>query len=63
MKIEVLNEFLLLATNLSFTETARSLYVSQSVLSSHIIGLEKELGVRLFVRDRHSVIPRNQSVA
>lgn len=55
MRIDVLYEFLLLASNLSFSETARSLYVSQSVLSSHISSLEKELGVRLFVRDSHSV--------
>lgn len=55
MRIEALHEFLLLTTNLSFTETARSFFVSQSVLSDHISSLEKELGARLFVRDRHSV--------
>lgn len=55
MRIDTLYEFLLLASSLSFTETAKSLYMSQSVLSSHISNLEKELGVRLFVRDSHSV--------
>ncbi|WP_165172702.1 LysR family transcriptional regulator [Adlercreutzia sp. ZJ242] len=55
MRIETLYEFLLLASNLSFTETARSLYMAQSALSSHISNLEKELGVRLLVRDSHSV--------
>ncbi len=55
MRVDALYEFLLLSSNLSFTETAKSFFVSQSVLSSHISGLEKELGVRLFVRDRHSV--------
>ena len=55
MRVETLYEFLLLTTNLSFTETAKSFFVSQSVLSNHISSLEKELGIRLFVRDRHSV--------
>ena len=55
MKIDTLYEFLLLASTLNFTETAKNFFVSQSVLSSHIMGLERELGVRLFDRDRHSV--------
>ncbi len=55
MRIDTLYEFLLLTSNLSFTETAKSFFISQSVLSNHISGLEKELGIRLFVRDRHSV--------
>ena len=55
MRIETLYEFLLLTTNLNFTETAKSFYISQSVLSNHVSSLEKELGIRLFVRDSHSV--------
>ena len=55
MRIDTLYEFLLLTSNLNLTETAKSFFVSQSVLSNHISGLEKELGIRLFVRDRHSV--------
>lgn len=55
MRIDTLYEFLLLTSNLNFTETAKSFFVSQSVLSSHISSLEKELGIRLFVRDHHSV--------
>ena len=55
MRIEILNEFLLLAESLSFTETAKNAYVSQPVLSGHISKLEQELGVKLFERDRHSV--------
>lgn len=55
MRIDTLYEFLLLTSNLNFTETAKSFFISQSVLSNHISGLEKELGIRLFVRDRHSV--------
>ena len=55
MRIETLYEFLLLTSNLNFTETAKSFFISQSVLSGHISSLEKELGALLFVRDRHSV--------
>ena len=55
MRIETLYEFLLLTSNLNFTETAKSFFISQSVLSGHILSLEKELDTRLFVRDRHSV--------
>ena len=55
MRIDTLYEFMLLTSNLNFTETAKSFFISQSVLSNHISGLEKELGIRLFVRDRHSV--------
>ena len=55
MRVETLYEFLLLTTNLNFTETAKSFYISQSVLSNHVSSLEKELGIRLFVRDSHSV--------
>ena len=47
MRIETLYEFLLLTTNLNFTETAKSFYISQSVLSNHVSSLEKELGIRL----------------
>lgn len=55
MNIQRLYEFLALTSNLNFTETAENFYISQSVLSDHISRMEKELGVRLFVRDRHSV--------
>lgn len=55
MRIDTLYEFMLLASNLNFTDTAKSFFISQSVLSNHISNLEKELGVRLFVRDNRSV--------
>lgn len=55
MRIDTLYEFMLLTTNLNFTETAKSFFISQSVLSNHISSLEKELGIKLFVRDSHSV--------
>ena len=43
--------FMAVATNLSFTKTSRELYVSQPAISRQISQLEKELGVRLFVRN------------
>lgn len=50
MRIEYLKEFQMLAETLSFTETARSSYISQSVLSKHIVSMEKELGCPLVDR-------------
>ena len=43
--------FMAVATNLSFTKTSRELYVSQPAISRQISQLEKELGVRLFIRN------------
>ncbi len=55
MQLEALRDFVLLSESLSFSATAKQLYVSQSVLSKRIAALEKELGATLFVRDHHSV--------
>ncbi len=55
MNIEYLREFVSLASSLSFNETARQFYISQSVLSKHIASMEKELGAKLFSRDSHHV--------
>lgn len=55
MRIDTLYEFMMLASNLNFTDTAKGFFISQSVLSNHISNLEKELGVRLFTRDNRSV--------
>ncbi len=55
MKIETLKEFLLLAEELNFSKTARSLYINQSALSRHIKELEDELGCTLFLRNQQNV--------
>jgi DNA-binding transcriptional LysR family regulator len=56
MKTEYLEEFASLATALNFTKVAREFHLSTSVLSKHIMSLEKELGVKLFTRNTTSVL-------
>ncbi|MCL2756859.1 MAG: LysR family transcriptional regulator [Coriobacteriia bacterium] len=55
MHISVIREFLLLADEMNFSNVAKSLFISQSALSKHIDAMETEIGVKLFVRDKHSV--------
>lgn len=55
MRIEYLEEFVLLAQNLSFTETASLLNISQPTLSKHINALERELKAPLFKRGGPSI--------
>ncbi|WP_169313152.1 LysR family transcriptional regulator [Acetonema longum] len=50
-----MRSFVLVAECLNFTKAAERLYISQSTLSKHIIELEEQLGVQLFVRNHHSV--------
>lgn len=55
MEIEHIDEFLTLATYLSFSESAEKLNMTQSTLSKHIKALENELGAELFTRSSRSV--------
>lgn len=50
-----LEYFRKLAATEHITQTAKDLYISQTALSSMIIGLEKELGVQLFERSKRSI--------
>jgi DNA-binding transcriptional LysR family regulator len=50
MKLEALNEFVVLVKHMNFSSAAKDLYCSQPGLSSHIQSLEKELGFMLFDR-------------
>lgn len=50
-----LDYFRRLAATEHITSTAKELYISQTALSSMIIGLEKELGVQLFDRSRRAI--------
>src|SRR5579872_6917822 len=53
--LDRLRTFIVVAEELSFTRASRRLHVVQSGVSSAIQGLERELGVSLFDRDRHRV--------
>ncbi|TWH47901.1 LysR family transcriptional regulator [Sporomusa sp. KB1] len=55
MNMRQLEYFISVATNLNFTKAAKQLYISQSTLSEQILELEKILGVKLFLRNSHSV--------
>lgn len=56
MRLEWLEECVDLADTLSFTKTARNLFIAQPVLSRHIANLENELAFRIFDRSPHSVM-------
>ena len=47
----MIDYFMAVATNLSFTKTSEELFVSQPAISKQISQLEKELGARLFMRN------------
>ena len=47
--------FITLATLLNFTKAANAMFISQPTFSRHILSLEKELGVKLFHRDKRTV--------
>ncbi|MGN1147053.1 MAG: LysR family transcriptional regulator [Lachnospiraceae bacterium] len=55
MNTEKLYEFLVLSHSLNYSSAAETLYISQSVLSKHIMDMEKELGQPLFIRNTHGV--------
>ncbi|HEY3425159.1 MAG TPA: LysR family transcriptional regulator [Negativicutes bacterium] len=53
--IRYLRSFIFVAEYLNFTKAAEHLYISQSALSKHILELEEQLGVQLFIRN-HSMV-------
>ncbi len=53
MNIEYLKTFVLLAENGSFSKTAKEQVLVQSTVSSRISELEKEIGQKLFVRNKN----------
>lgn len=56
MELRVLNYFLAIAREENFTKAANMLHVTQPTLSRQIADLERELGVKLFVRSNHNII-------
>lgn len=55
MELRQLKYFVNVADNLSFSEAAKNLCVTQSTLSQQIKQLERELGTQLFIRSSHKV--------
>lgn len=55
MTLNQLKYFLAVARCLSFTEAARSLFMTQPALSRQIQAMESELGTQLFVRDKKTL--------
>ena len=55
MQVEHMREFVAIHDEGNFSRAARSLFMTQPALSRHVQELERELGVRLIDRDRHSV--------
>ena len=48
-------EFIVLSQTLNFKKAAQQLFLTQSILSRHIIEMEKEFGFKLFIRDTRNV--------
>ncbi len=48
--------FLTVAQTLSFTETAKVMYMTQQSVSKYIAKLEEDLGFQLFIRSHHYVM-------
>ncbi|MCI8992855.1 MAG: LysR family transcriptional regulator [Eubacterium sp.] len=55
MNFNQLNCFITVAQYRNFTKASRTLHIVQSAVSHNIAELEKELGVKLFIRDHKSV--------
>ncbi len=55
MTMNQLKYFMAVARCLSFTEAARSLFMTQPALSRQIQAMEAELGTQLFIRDKKTL--------
>ena len=56
MDIRVLQYFLAVVREENITKAAQLLHITQPTLSRQLMGLEQELGVKLFVRSNHNII-------
>lgn len=55
MNLKQLEAFVKVSEGGSFSKAAKDLYLTQPTVSAHIAALEKELGVRLFIRNTKEV--------
>nr|WP_320130932.1 LysR family transcriptional regulator [uncultured Holophaga sp.] len=55
MEIRQLRCFMAVAEHLNFTKAASKVFITQSAISYQIAELERQLDVKLFIRDKHSV--------
>ena len=55
MELRVLNYFLAIAREESFTKAAQQLHITQPTLSRQLAALEEELGVNLFARSGRNI--------
>ena len=55
MNLKQLEAFVKVAERRSFSKAARELYLTQPTISAHISALEKELNIKLFVRNTREV--------
>ncbi len=55
MNLKQLEAFVKVAEKRSFSKAARDLYLTQPTISAHISALEKELNIKLFVRNTREV--------
>ena len=60
MNLKQLEAFVKVAEGGSFSKAAKSLFLTQPTISAHISSLERELNVRLFVRNTKEVILSEQ---
>lgn len=56
MNLKQIEAFVLVAEKGSFSDAAKTLFLTQPTVSAHVSELEKELSARLFIRDKKQVI-------
>ena len=63
LDLDHVQEFIVLADNMSFVRAAERLFISQSTLSRHISALEVQLGVQLIERNTRTVYLTEAGIA
>ena len=55
MNIEYLREYIIVASQLSYSAASRELFISRSALSKHLLSLEENVGCQLLVREANGI--------